>query len=567
MNFRHQYSKSVIVVTFAMVVILPLLAYLQYTWLGQLSEQEYKRMQDNVRTAAFHCSMDFNQEITELLKSMGGVLQGSEKDITSTIAARINKWKKTAAHPEIISDSIAFIPYPAADETVLIKVNERSSIFLFKDLSAIALPIEGRLREAVCVSIDTKYISSLLIPEIIRTHFSSSIVSDYDFKVVDNIGKTFFGSSGTKSEGVQEIADVTVPFLTLPRMPLSLMPPGRPMRGEIFPIDRDSQRPFERMLQEQDREREFSLPRGTMPPRDRTYEMRSPGLYELRIRHHDGSLEAAINNNRLRSLGISFGVLLLLGASVGFLLISANRAQRLAQQQLEFVAGVSHELRTPLAVLKSAGENLADGVIQEKDRTRQYGELINSEVIRLSEMVEKALAYAGIRSGEQVYEFHPVNISDVIEAAIHKAKKVIPKDIFSIEVSIDQKLPQIIGQAAALQSACENLIINAFKYSSTRKWIKVEAHPAPISNASYVEIIVRDCGIGIPAKDLANIFKPFYRGSNAIDKQIHGSGLGLSITKHIVEAHKGTISVKSTAKEGSVFTMRLPIAFQAGEKQ
>ena len=524
-------------------------------------------MQDNVRTAAFQCSMDFNREITDLLKSLGGVLQGTDKDITSTIAARINKWKITAAHPAIISDSIAFISHPSADETVLIKVNEGSSIFIFKDLSTIALPIEGRVREAVSVSIDTKYISSLLIPEIIRTHFLSSIVSDYDFKVVDNTGKIFFGSSDTMSEGVQKIADVTVPFLNLPPMPLSLMPPGRLMRGEIFPIDGNRQRPFERMPQEQEREREFSLPRGTMPLRDRTYEMRSPGLYELRIRHRDGSLETAVNNNRLRSLGISFGVLLLLGASVGFLLISANRAQRLAQQQLEFVAGVSHELLTPLAVLKSAGENLADGVIQEKDRTRQYGELINNEVIRLSEMVEKALAYAGIQSGEQVYELRPVDIAAVMEAAIHKAKKIIPKDNFTVEVSIDQKLPQVIGQAAALQSACENLIINAVKYNSTRKWIKIEAHTVSVSNALYVEIIVMDKGIGIPAKDLPNIFKPFYRGRNAIDKQIHGSGLGLSIARHIVESHKGNISVKSTANEGSVFTLRLPVAVQAGEKQ
>jgi len=567
MNFRHQYSRSVIVVTFAMFVILPLLAYLQYTWLGQLSEQEYKRMQDNVRTAAFHCSMDFNQEITDLLKSLGGVLQGSDKDITRTIAARIKKWKITATHPAIISDSIAFIPHPSADAAVLIKVNERSSIFLFKDLSTIALSIEGRVREVISVSIDTKYISSLLIPEIIRTHFLSSIVSDYDFKVVDNTGKIFFGSSDTMSEGVQKIADVAVPFLTLPPMPLSLMPPGRPMRDEIFPKDEDRQRPFERMPQEQDREREFYLPRGTMPSRDRTYEMRLSGLYELRIRHRDGSLEVAVNNNRFRSLGISFGVLLLLGASVGFLLISANRAQRLAQQQLEFVAGVSHELRTPLAVLKSAGENLADGVIQGKDHIRQYGELINSEVIRLSEMVEKALAYAGIQSGEQVYELRPVDIAAMIEAAIYKAKKIIPKDNFTVEVSIDQKLPQVIGQSAALQSACENLIINAVKYNSTRKWIKIEAHPVSVSNALYVEIIVMDKGIGIPANDLPNIFKPFYRGSNAIDRQIHGSGLGLSITKHIVEAHKGTISVKSTANEGSVFTMRLPIAVQTGKEQ
>jgi signal transduction histidine kinase len=567
MNSRHQYSTSVIVVTIAMFVILPILAYLQYTWLGQLSEQEYKRMQDNVRTAALHCSMDFDQEITDLLKSLGGGLQGSDNDIKGKLAARIRKWQMAAAHPAIISDTIAFISNPSDDETVLIKVNEQSSIFLFKDLSDIAIPIEGRVREAASVSLDLKYISSSLIPEIIQTYFSSSIRSDYDFKVINNVGRIFFGSADTTSESIRETADVVVPFLAFPPMPLSLIPPGRPMRDEIFPNDEDRHRPFEMMPQERDRGREFSLPRRTMPPRDRDHEMRWSGLYELRIKHRDGSLEAAVNNNRLRSLGISFGVLLLLGASVGFLLISANRAQRLAQQQLEFVAGVSHELRTPLAVLKSAGENLADGVIQGKDRTRQYGELINSEVIRLSEMVEKALAYAGIQSGEQVYELRPVDIAAVIEAAIHKAKKIIPKDNFTVEVSIDQKLPQVIGQSAALQSACENLIINAVKYNSTRKWIKIEAHPVSVSNALYVEIIVMDKGIGIPAKDLPNIFKPFYRGRNAIDKQIHGSGLGLSIARHIVEAHKGNISVKSTANEGSVFTLRLPVAVQAGGKQ
>ena len=165
--------------------------------------------------------------------------------------------------------------------------------------------------------------------------------------------------------------------------------------------------PFERNPRDLERRSVISLHRkNNMGTGESEWRMREHGLFELRLKHREGSLEAAVNNNRLRNLGISFGVLILLGASIVFLLLSTNRARRLAQQQLEFVAGISHELRTPLAVLKSAGENLADGVIQEKDHTRKYGELIKNEVMRLSEMVEKALAYAGIQSGKQRYESH-----------------------------------------------------------------------------------------------------------------------------------------------------------------
>ena len=154
--------------------------------------------------------------------------------------------------------------------------------------------------------------------------------------------------------------------------------------------------------------------------------VREQGLFELRLKNREGSLEVAVNNNRLRNIGISFGILLLLGASVVFLLLSTNRARRLAQQQIEFVAGISHELRTPLAVLKSAGENLADGVIQEKERTRKYGELIKSEVLRLSGMVEKALAYAGIQSGKQNYELRPLDVAPIIMEALQNIKKFLP---------------------------------------------------------------------------------------------------------------------------------------------
>jgi signal transduction histidine kinase len=115
-----------------------------------------------------------------------------------------------------------------------------------------------------------------------------------------------------------------------------------------------------------------------------------------------------------------------------------------------------------------------------------------------------------------------------------------------------------MGDATALQSALENLIINGIKYSAEKEWIRIEVIHLVESHVSRVKINVEDRGIGIAAAELSNIFKPFYRGRNAVDSQIQGSGLGLSITKHIIESHGGTISVKSSPHEGSVFTLLLP---------
>jgi signal transduction histidine kinase len=567
MKILQTYGSAVIIVVIAMVIILPLLAYLQYTWLGQISEQEYDRMKGNLQTTAFHCSMDFSREITDLMKSLGGTLIGSDDDIEKTLRERIIRWQRISTYPSIVSTEIKTGSSPSPEQTVQIKADEESTLFLFKDLSAIAVPIRNRLHQVVLVPLNLEYISSSILPKIIQTNFSSMTRSEYDIVIINDKGNRIYNSIDTTKHDILQKVDVVIPFLTFPQVPpFSSMPSDRPVIDRMRLYRENSPEPFERNPRDLKQKHDLPPPQGNMIPREEERRMRERGLFEMQLKHREGSLEIVVNKNRLRNFGISFGVLILLGASIVFLLLSTNRARRLAQQQLEFVAGISHELRTPLAVLKSAGENLADGVIQEKDRTRQYGELINNEVFRLSEMVEKALAYAGIQSGEQVYEFHPVDLSAVIGAALHKAKKIISKDNFTLEVSIDQKLPQIIGEAIALHSAFENLIINAIKYSGERKWIKIDAHPVSVSNVSYIEIRVMDQGIGIPTNDLLNIFKPFYRGRNVIDKQIHGSGLGLSITKHIIEVHKGTISVKSTANEGSVFTMRLPIAVQAGGK-
>src|SRR5262249_34236001 len=115
------------------------------------------------------------------------------------------------------------------------------------------------------------------------------------------------------------------------------------------------------------------------------------GAWKAVLKHKSGSLEAAVGGTRRKNLAISFGVLMLVGASMGLLIVSTHRATRLARQQVEFVAGVSHEFRTPLSVICSAGENLADGVIDNAAQVKAYGKMIEIEGKRLTAMMEQVL--------------------------------------------------------------------------------------------------------------------------------------------------------------------------------
>jgi signal transduction histidine kinase len=565
MKIRQTYGSAVSIVVVAMIIILPLLAYLQYIWLGQISEQEYERMKSSLRATAFHCSMDFNREITDLMKSLGGNLVGSDDTVRKTVHERIFNWKATSTFPAIVTAETKISSSPSPEQTVSLMTDEESTLLLFKDLSAIGIPIKNQPHQVVMVPLNLEYISSSLLPKIIQTNFSSSTRSEYDIVIVNESGTLIYSSVDTSKHDNLQNADLVVPFLIFPSTPLSSMPPKRPARDRMRPERENPLDPFERNPLDIERRRDVPPPQERMAPGGPEWRMREHGLFELRLKHRKGSLEIAVNNNQLRNLGVSFGVLILLGASIVFLLLSTNRARRLAQQQLEFVAGISHELRTPLAVLKSAGENLADGVILEKERTRTYGELIKNEVVRLSEMVEKALAYAGIHSGKQRYELRPLPIAPVITEAIRNTKKLLPLHNVTVETDIDHSLPHVLGDTAALQSALENLIINGIKYSTEKKWIRIEAHHVNNGEGSFIEIKVMDRGIGITAAESSDIFKPFYRGRNAIDGQIQGSGLGLSITKHIIESHRGIISVKSSPFEGSVFTILLPSIIQDEE--
>jgi signal transduction histidine kinase len=276
------------------------------------------------------------------------------------------------------------------------------------------------------------------------------------------------------------------------------------------------------------------------------------------VQHASGSLEAAVASVRRRNLGISFGVLLMLSISVALLAQASRRAQRLARQQMEFVAGVSHELRTPIAVIRSAAENLSHGVVGGSDRVKQYGRVMEGEARRLGEMVESVLQYAGVESGRGLGPQALLAPADLIDQAIESAR-VSADSAAEVERAIPVDLPAVVGDQAALTSAVQNLIVNAFKYGDAQ-WVGVRAAQVSRGRRTEVQITVEDRGPGIPADELPHIFEPFYRGAQAVGQQIHGNGLGLSLVQRIVRAHGGSVSVRPRETGGTAFMITLPAA-------
>lgn len=278
-------------------------------------------------------------------------------------------------------------------------------------------------------------------------------------------------------------------------------------------------------------------------------------LWRADFAHQAGSLEAVVASTRRRNLFVSSSVLLLLGASIGMLVVSNARARTLAAQQMEFVAGVSHELRTPLAVIRSAAENLADGVVADKEQVQRYGQLIAGEGRRLTEMVEQVMEFAGFDAGRTL-DIRPVAAVDVAQSAIEASGPLLTETDTHVDFESPNAPVLVRANHAALARSVQNLISNAVKYGGPDRWVGVRIAPA---DGRMVAISVSDHGRGIPEQEQSRIFEPFYRGQDALNGQVHGSGLGLSLVERIVRQHGGRVDVHSSLR-GTTFTLLIPAA-------
>jgi two-component system sensor histidine kinase SenX3 len=285
------------------------------------------------------------------------------------------------------------------------------------------------------------------------------------------------------------------------------------------------------------------------------------GVWQLTAKHKSGSVEAAVGALRRRNLMASFGVLGVLAITMGLILVASQRARRLARLQMDFVAGISHELRTPLAVISSAAENIADGVVEDKQQLVRYGNTIVKQSRQLTQLVEQVLLFAASQQPQGRYGHSQVNISEVIDAALEGTSSTVSAAGFTVERQVEGGLPAVDADFTALVRSLQNLITNAVKYGGDHHWLRISATAVKANGRiEEVELTVEDKGIGIGKDEIKHIFEPFYRSPAVSESGIHGTGLGLPLARTIVEAMGGRLTAKSEPGKGSSFSIHLPVA-------
>jgi len=242
------------------------------------------------------------------------------------------------------------------------------------------------------------------------------------------------------------------------------------------------------------------------------------------------------------------------------IVIATRRAQLLARLQMEFVAGVSHELRTPLAVIASAADNIADGIVEDKSKIARYGEVIRSHAKQLNHLVEEILLFAASQQGHHRFNFVLTNPSELVETALARSSELIRAAGFTVDSEVQPNLGGVRVDPGACAHCLQNLIVNAIKYGGEDRWIGVRACAVTETHGPEIQIAVEDHGPGIPAFEQQRIFDPFYRGHAATSAQIHGTGLGLALARRIAEGMGGKLSVTSELGKGSTFVLHLPLA-------
>jgi two-component system, OmpR family, sensor histidine kinase SenX3 len=603
MRLREPGTKSILLVLVVLLLLLPLLAVLQYRWQSQLSEREQEHMKLNLRAIAQRFEQDFDDEIARAYAVFFLPSDQAADENLVEYAKRHDRWLSVAQHPKLVKDlfvvraakggglylsrldieqrQFARVEWPAhlaplriqfekflGDEprpsmrelmTNRIRQLNEGEVALINPSFAPSgtpprsAPASPSLAAFVVVVVNRDEIEQEMLPALARRHFAGTQALDYGAEVVGPAPEhKLIYHFGADVPGKAE-PDVEVGLLGLGRDSFRRVIASLPVSEPILTSPR--------VVAQSDRQvsagQNSGRPRWAEAGRLGVGED-EPRLWELRLTHRSGSLEAAVVSIRRRNLLISFGILLLLGASVALMMISARRAQLLARRQLDFVAGVSHELRTPLAVIKSAAWSLTRGVVKDPSGIKRYSELIGNESDRLIEMIEQVLEYAGARSGNQKLELQPTDVSHLIHEVLAAAQPLLTEGRFEVEKRITPDLPLVLAQAPALSRALRNLIDNAMKYSGESRWIGISAETTGSSSKGEVRISINDRGPGIPADEIRHIFDPFWRGSEATAAQIHGNGLGLNLVKTIVEAHQGDVVVRSTPGNGSSFSIVLP---------
>ena len=246
-------------------------------------------------------------------------------------------------------------------------------------------------------------------------------------------------------------------------------------------------------------------------------------------------------------------VMLLTGVAMTVRIV--RREMELGQLQNDFVAAVSHEFKSPITGVRLLMERIASGRSLSREQTKTYYTTINQELNRLERLVNRLLLSRQLQTNHKRYSFEPASIVAIASAAIELLRPQAESKAISLELRPEGDMPDVPVDRTAITDALENLLDNAIKYSLPETCITLTTRCID----GQVRIDVCDQGIGIEPEECAHIFDKFYRGRRGDQHDVRGTGLGLALTKAVIEAHNGTIEVTSTPGEGSCFSLRIPL--------
>ena len=612
----------------ALAAVLATLAVLQYRWSGQISTATRTQIQSNLETSLLGFRQDVGRELASPCLEIKAAMDAQTGTTPLQIKEQFRHWQQTATHLNLVQyiyvwedpahqQPLRFDPvrdqlervvwpdefgplqehlkqasmmmHPPGPREPVEHAGRRQRIdrrfprdqrmqhhggppmgipFLGVDQSIPALIYPVRRRGPsdrpgnwamswVVIQLNKNVLEKEVFPELAQKYFRGEASLDYHVAVRDsgsgpdrvvyasdpgfgadtnvqvdatlNLFGPPFGSTGSATRGL-ELFLATIPGPGKERPDdKRLLGPDRTPRLEVFPHAGDQ------------------------------------SVWQVVAKHKSGSVEAAVSGLRRRNLMAGFGVLIVLGVTMLLILIASQRARRLAKLQMDFVAGVSHELRTPLAVISSAAENIAHGVIEDKQQLVRYGNTIVKQTRQLTQLVEQVLQFAATQQAPRKQDLDAVNLSDAIDAALESTAATVAAANFTVERQIEPGLPPVSADFGGLVQSLQNLITNAVKYGGENHWLRVSARDIQEKGQPIeVELTVEDRGIGISKEEIEHIFEPFYRSPAVAESGIHGTGLGLPLTRKIVEAMGGRLTAESELGKGSSFTIHLQVAEARG---
>ncbi len=264
-----------------------------------------------------------------------------------------------------------------------------------------------------------------------------------------------------------------------------------------------------------------------------------------------GTTLGSVSRKRMRlNLVLLVAVNVVFLSGLAYLIRNIGKEMELAQMKTNFVANVSHELRTPIALIRMYAETLEMGRVADQHRLKKYYRTILGETARLSKLINNILDFSKIESRKKSYQMNPTDLKVLVEQALEMYRYHLQKEGFELDVQMDDA-PHVNIDSEAVTQAFVNLLDNAIKYSSDDKRIQVSLK----TDNNKVVLSIKDFGIGIPESEQKKIFDKFYRVGSSLVHNTKGSGLGLSLVKHIMNVHGGDVQVSSESEKGSTFSL------------